>query len=156
MMRTGLRAFKAPPLALALLLAACGGEAADPAASIEGAWVRLPAAPGAPGGGYFTATLGRGDAITAVSSPSAERIEMHDVVEENGVTRMVAMPRVEQEGREPIRFAPGGKHLMIFGLDPALRPQATIELNFTFAEAPPLTVRAQVTAPGSSAPGHGH
>ena len=53
---------------------------------------------------------------------------------------------------EPLVFAPGGKHLMLFSLDPTVNPGDTLALAFRFAEAPPLTVRAKVIAAGDPAP----
>jgi copper(I)-binding protein len=52
-----------------------------------------------------------------------------------------------------LEFKPGGKHAMLFGLDPALKPGAKVPLTFTFQTAPPVTVRATVHAPGG---GGGH
>lgn len=152
------RGFSFQVIAAAAVLTGCAGEQPPAAATIEQAWVRLPAAPGVAGAGYFSATLGApGDAITSVASPSATRIELHEAVEADGVTRMVPLARAAHEGSAPIRFAPGGKHLMIFGLDPALRSGGEVALTFTFAQAPPATVRARLVSPGAGAPGHdGH
>lgn len=148
--------------ALALLAAGCT-PAGPPSATVETAQLRLPAAPGVPGGGYFTARLSsRSDALVSVSSPAAQRIEMHDTIERDGVSSMVQLDRVPVADGEPIRFAPGGKHLMVFGLNPGLHPGATVPLTFTFAEAPPVTVQAELVGPGgmtgagTPAPGHAH
>lgn len=149
-----------PLIAALAALAGCGEDGRDPVASVENAWVRLPAAPGLPAAGYFAADLSSPrDAIVAVTSPSAQRIEMHQSVSERGVSRMVPVERVGREGVEAIRFEPGGRHLMIHGLDPALRPTDQIELNFRFAQAPPVSVRARVAQAGEmevGEMGHGH
>lgn len=142
-------------LAGMLLLTSCAGER-TPAASVQDAWVRLPAAPGLPAAGYFAADLSsREDAIVAISSPSAQRVEMHEVVSRDGVSRMVPLERAARGSLQSLRFEPAGKHLMIHGLDPALTPDGTIELAFRFALAPPTSVRARLIAPGAGPPEQG-
>jgi copper(I)-binding protein len=56
-----------------------------------------------------------------------------------------------------LTFKPGGKHAMLFGLDPALKPGAKVSLTFTFEPAPPVKVEAIVHGPGGGGGGHsGH
>lgn len=140
--------------AAALLAAAgCSGES-NPVARVDNAIVRLPAAPGAPGAGYFSAELSSStDAIVAITSPSAERIEMHETVTQDGRSRMIPVNRAGRDAAGAIRFEAGGMHLMLFGLDPSLQPGGTIVLAFRFEQSAPISVRAQLAAPGSMA-GH--
>lgn len=138
------------PLALAglLFLAGCGGGAAAP--SVEQARVNLPAAPGLPGAGYFVLKGGRGDALVAVNSPAAGRIEMHETATDGrGVSSMRPLPEVVLDGRDAT-FEPGGRHLMLFGLGGDLRPGQTIPLTFRFRTAQPVTVQARLAAPGGA------
>lgn len=143
--------------AAALLLVACdAGEAEPPTASVENAWIRLPAVSGRPGALYFRA---EGTAhpirIVGITSPRAERIEMHQTVTENGVSRMIRLEDDAFGPGEPLVFEPGGKHAMLFGLDPALELGDTIPVTITFDPAPPVTVEAEVRGPGDA--GHaGH
>jgi copper(I)-binding protein len=53
----------------------------------------------------------------------------------------------------PLVFEPGGRHAMLFDLDPALRPGGRVALTFRFEPAPPVTVEAEVRGPGDV--GHG-
>ncbi|MDT9599778.1 copper chaperone PCu(A)C [Sphingosinicella rhizophila] len=144
-------------LALALLLSACGREPQAPRVSVEDIWVRLPAAPGRPAAAYFTATATTKDeAIVAVSSPAA-KVEMHETVTEGTMSMMRPLSVASFAGEDRIRFEPGGKHLMLFGLDPKLRPGEKIPLSFRFRSAPPVTVQAELKALGESGPEHaGH
>ena len=135
-------------LAASLCLAACNAPAAD--TGVTDAWVRLPAAAGRPGAGYFTVTLPKADAITAVSSTAAERIEMHESMAHGGMMRMEPIARVDLAPGQPTVFAPEGKHLMLYGVDPALKPGGTIPLTFSFADAPSATVDARLVAPGAT------
>ena len=70
------------------------------------------------------------------------------------MTSMQAIPSAAFEDGKPLAFAPGGKHLMLFNLDPALKPGDKIPLTFRFAKAPPVTVEADVLGPGAAHAGH--
>ncbi len=52
-----------------------------------------------------------------------------------------------------MKFEPGGRHAMLFDIDPAVRAGDKIPLTFTFEPAPPVTVEAEVRAAGGHA-GH--
>ena len=56
---------------------------------------------------------------------------------------------------EKIAFEPGGKHLMIFGLDPKLKPRDRLRLTFKFRVAPPVEVEARLVGPADGPPGDG-
>lgn len=138
-------------------LAGCGpSEPASPIA-IEDAEVRLPAVSGRPGAGYFAITArGAGIALTGVTAPGTERVEMHESRKDGGVMRMKAITEVPLTQGVRVAFEPGGKHLMLFGLDPALKAGGTIPLTFSFAGAQPVTVQARLVAPGGDPSQSGH
>jgi periplasmic copper chaperone A len=141
---------RAAALAGLLFLAGCGGAANAP--SVEQARVNLPAVPGVPGAGYFVLKGGSGDALVAVTSPAAERIEMHETTTDTrGVTSMRPVAEAALDG-EDVMFEPGGRHLMLFGMRDDLSPGQTIPLTFRFRAAPAVTVEARLTGPG----GDGH
>ncbi len=157
------------PLFAALALAtACGqapqnGTLANATAPAENApiaidnlVVTLPAAPGRPGAGYFTLrTTLESARLTGIASPLAERIEMHETTVTDGVSRMGPLADASFTPAGPLVFESGGRHAMLFGLDPALAAGGTLPLTFTFEGADPVTVEADVRGPGQS--GHaGH
>ncbi len=143
-------------------LAACAGPSSDPApeqiedaapASVENAWIRLPAAEGRPAAGYFTINGGdAGATMIAVESAAAERVELHETTMEDGVMRMRAVETIEAGPGESVSLAPGGLHLMLFGLDPELAPGATVALEVRFADDRSESIEAQTVAPGGSSP----
>ncbi len=140
----------------AAALVGCGLKSTAPEADVTEAWIRLPAIPGRPASGYFRIEInGTRETLLSVSSPSARRIEMHMSVAENGRTGMRAVEEISTARARPILFEPGGNHLMLFGLDPSLRPGDTIELTFHFLLAPPVTARARAVGPGEGVPAHG-
>ncbi len=141
----------------ATFLSACQGEPQSASASVEDAWVRLPAVSGRPGALYFRAEgTARPIRIVGIASPRVERIEMHQTVTENGVSRMARLEDDAFGPGEPLVFEPGGKHAMLFGLDPELEPGDAISVTYTFDPAPPVTVQAEVRGPGENAGHAGH
>ena len=130
-----------------LPLAACNPEPEAPRVSVEEALVHLPAVKGRPGAAYFTLRTNNDPTrLTGVTSPSIERVELHDSVTTDGVSRMQKADSLTFG--DALEFSPGGKHAMLFGLDPALKPGAKIQLTFTFEPAPPVSVEASVHGPG--------
>ena len=145
------RFFAAAPL---LILAACHGAPQQPAVTVTDAVVTVPAVPGGPGGGYFTMNgAGGGGTLLTVSSPRVERIELHETRSEGGMSRMAAIEHVAV-GNGEVRFEPGGKHAMLFGVDPALKVGDRLSLTFTFEGAPAVTVDADVRGPGQAHANH--
>lgn len=130
--------------ALSLAVAACGGGG-DPGparVTVEGAAVTLPAVPGRPGAAYFMLRANRdGIRLVGLSSPAADRAELHEA----GMRPAASFPL---SASEPLHFMPGGRHAMLFGLEPSLRPGTRVRLTFTFEGAPPVTAEAEVGAPG--------
>lgn len=117
--------------------------------SVSNAWVRLPAATGRPGAGYMVVQGGaQADALVSASSPSAERIEIHSMTMDGGVMRMRAEPSIAVPAGQTVEFRPGGNHLMLFGLDPRLKPGDRIDLTLTFRSGATAQVRAQARAAG--------
>jgi periplasmic copper chaperone A len=55
---------------------------------------------------------------------------------------------LDVEGGATIKFAPGGLHVMVFDLDPALKAGETGELTVTFADGEKASVPLKLEAPG--------
>lgn len=143
----------ATAIALVLLLAACEQAPSAPRVTVEDAVVRLPPVPGRPGAAYFVLRTGSDPIrLLALSSPRAERIELHESRMSNGVSRMDPAGDLAFTGT--LAFRPGGKHAMLFGLDPALKPGDPLPLTFAFAPAPSVTVTARVEGVGGGNSGH--
>ena len=152
-----MRYAKTPVLLLAaaaMSLASCHRDPGSPAVSVKRAWVRLPAVAGGAGAGYFTASANRDDSLVAVDSAGA-RIELHESMTHGGMTSMRPLAAAALPAGEKIAFEPGGKHLMIFGLDPKLKPGDRLRLTFRFRSAPPVEAAARLVGAGDAPPGDG-
>ena len=141
-----------------LALAACNqGTPPEPAVEVEGAIVMLPPIPGRPGAAYFTlASNNEPTKLVAVTSPPIERIELHGTAQDGGVTRMRPLPpdALVFPGDLKMTFAPGERHAMLFGIDPALKPGDRVTLTFELEPLGPASVDAEVRAFGQSHGAH--
>ena len=138
-------------LAGALLLAGCLKPAEI---EVEDAWVRLPAVAGRPAVGYFTLHGGeQATRLDAVNADRAQRTEMHEsMAGGGGMTTMRPIRAVPLPANGTITFAPGGKHLMLFGVNAALQPGGYTLFNFTFADGSRMERKAWAIGASDPAP----
>jgi len=138
-------------LAIAALNACGKPEANEPA--VRNAWVRLAAMPGRPGAAYFTLEGGAvADRLIRVDSPKAASIELHAGGMEGGMMTMKPLSGMDIPAHGEIRFAPGGNHAMLFGIDPSVRPGTSLPLTFRFQSGKAIGAEAKVVALGDPAP----
>ena len=125
--------------------------------TVSNAWVQLPVVKGRPGAAYFTlASNNDPTKLVRVTSPRIERIELHGTVTEGGLSRMKALPPdalVFPDGLE-MSFAPAGRHAMLLGIDPALKPGDRVTLTFFLEPMGPVSAQAEVRAWGESHGAH--
>lgn len=75
--------------------------------------------------------------LVAVSLSCADSVEMHETTAAAGRVSMRALPSVVIGANEKVRFAPAGKHLMVFGL----RQNEDCKIQFTLgAETPTFAI----------------
>ena len=137
-------------VAVALLVAGCHQPAELRA---DGAWVRLPAVAGRPGAAYFTVHGGdKGDTLLAVSTPAALRAELHETMDAHGMKSMQPAHDIPVPARGTLAFAPGGRHVMLFDLGPAVKAGGNVPLALAFASGKKLEVQAKVVGAGDPPP----
>lgn len=105
-----------------------------------------PTAPGGTGVVYMV-VMNHGaadDDLTGLSTPVADKAEMHRTTTENGVTRMDTVADVPVKANGGITFAPGGLHGMLTGLKQPLRLGDSFPLTLNFAKAGVFTVTVSV------------
>lgn len=149
-------AFSALPAILACLaLAACQPGKGD-AVQVRYAWARLSPVAGRPAALYFTLTGrdGATDRLVAIDSAVVKRIELHESMGGgmDGMTTMKPLAGVDVPARGSALFQPGGKHAMLFDVDPAIRPGTAIPLRFRFASGTAVEAEAKTVGAGDSAP----
>lgn len=150
-------------LAVLLLgLSLFGGRKADGASAplavasalhAQDAWVRLPAVRDRPAGGFLVIHGGsQADALTSAISPLAQRIEIHSMAESGGVMRMRHEKSLAVPARGQLQLAPGGNHLMLFDLDPSVKPGDVVPLTLGFQSGAEINIHAVARAPGATPP----
>lgn len=138
--------------ASALLLTGGCGSTREP--TIRDGWVRLPANPAAPAAAYFTVEGGgQSETLVAVSSDMALKAEMHESMAMGGnMTGMAPVARVAVPAGGSVAFKPGGRHVMLFDINPGVKPGGVLVMTFRFAGSYPSTERLKVVGPADPAP----
>lgn len=142
-------------VASAALLAACGdadspqnGDAAEQseaaAPAVEDAVVRAPAPGQDVAVAYATFTAAdEDDQLTGVTSPSADRVEIHTADMDGDVAQMRQVDELDLPAGEAVTLSQGGDHLMLFGVNGDELGE-TVEMTFEFASGAETTVTADV------------
>ena len=126
--------------------------------SIHRPWSReLP--PVAPNGAaYFRVENGGSETvrIVSVSTPIADRAELHAHETDGGVMKMRHLHELEVPAGGEVSFEPGGLHVMLIGLKQPLVDGESFPLTLGFDEAGTIEVTVEITREGRTEhSGHG-
>lgn len=138
------RIFTFSATAAALLLGACGPT---PQLKVKEAVLTLSPVDNNPSAMHFNVYGGPEDVhLLRVSSPSAIRVEMHDVTVDakTGAVTMAPMDRVLIPSGETVAFKKGGKHVMMWGVNLIPRRLGVIEAEFLFSNNARILVKTRV------------
>ena len=131
-----------------LALAPAAPAGAQGAIEVAGAWA--PASAGdARAGAVYLEIRNRGagdDRLIGASSPAAAAAELHTHVVTGDVVRMRRLDGVVLPAGGAVRFAPGGRHVMLIGLRRKLTAGGRLSLTLVFDKAGPVAVEAEVRA----------
>jgi copper(I)-binding protein len=121
------------------------------------AYVRLPAVKGNPAVAYFSLHGGPADnVLVSVTSPVVIRSELHESMSGNmaghAMASMTPVQSVPLPADGTVEFKPGGKHVMLYGVNAVVKPGDTINLVFTFADNQRVQTDATVIAAGDQPP----
>lgn len=137
-------------LTLAAALVACGEDTATSAdLEFTDVWTRQPAGgqPNSAVYGTVTNTGGTDVTITGASVEITDRVELHEVVMEDGLMTMQ-----ERDGGfvvpagGSITLEPGGLHVMVFDIDAETYPTDALDVTFSFDSGEPTFATAEVRA----------
>jgi copper(I)-binding protein len=134
-----------------LTLAACSPAeeaqtSAEPAeyAVIEG-WVRNPLGGRDVTAGFVTLTAGApGGQLVGASTDEADAVELHTMAMDGAVMRMRHVDAIDIPAGGAASLAPGGDHLMIFGVKPEELEDGEMALTLEFADGETLDVTLPV------------
>ena len=126
--------------------------------TVEQPWSRA-TPPGAEiGAGFMTLKNAGASAarVVGASSPAAARVEMHVTTHEGNVMQMREVPAYEVPAGGTFVLAPGGAHLMLFGLKRPLQAGERVPLTLKLEGGGEVKAELQVQKLGARAPGHHH
>lgn len=113
------------------------------------AWARLGAVPGRPAAAYFTVHGGpERKTLINVTTDVAIRSEMHESMA-NGMRPIASVPI---PAHSDVVFAPGGRHVMLFDVNPGVKPGRYITLTLSFSDGRRIVTGAKVIAAGAPRP----
>ncbi len=118
-------------------------------------WAR-PTAEDAKNGAVYLSIKNAGseaDKLISAESPVAEKTELHETLDENGVMKMRPVKDgVEIKPGSSQEFKPGGLHIMLLGLKKRLTEGEMVPLTLTLAKAGVINVDVKVekTSPGTA------
>lgn len=133
-------------------LAVLAGCAQPKELSVDGAWVRLGAVKDRPAAAYFTVHGGPTDAtLINVTTDVAIRAEMHESMSQGTMASMKPIRSVAIPAKTDVAFAPGGRHVMLYDMNPGIVPgDRRITLTFSFANGTRILQDATVVGAGAS------
>ena len=103
---------------------------------IENAWIRAPVAGQTVTAGYCDIRNDGDEPVTIVGFTGPVRVEMHETRTEDGMARMRPLRQLRVAAKSTASLAPGGRHLMLFGVD----------AEHTAGEANALTLRMRLAS----------
>lgn len=115
---------------------------------IEQPWSRaLPVdLPG--GAAYFTVHNqgSQADRLVSVSSPRAQKSELHSRAPDDAMMNMQHAPVVDIPAHTAVTFEPGANHVMLSGMDSPLKAGEQFPLTLEFEKAGTVQVKVMVKA----------
>ena len=91
------------------------------------------------------------DVLLDIVTPLADKTEIHESVEADGMMQMRPRESIPIEAGKPLRFAPGGLHLMLMNLHKPLLVDNSFPLDLHLQKAGTVTANVQVVPQGSIA-----
>ena len=134
-------------LAVTVLLTSSAIAEQSSAIVIESAQAR-PNPPVVPNGAAYmtiTNTAAEADRLLTISGEIARTIQLHETSNTQGVMKMQHLNEgIAIAADATIKLEPGGLHIMLMGLQDALKPGNSFPLTLHFANAGAVTVNIQV------------
>lgn len=119
--------------------------------SIEQPWARATIGQGAAGAAYLTVVNhgAAADRLLAVTTPAAKKAELHTHSMDGGVMKMRHVEAVDIAPQATTVLAPGGYHIMLFGLAKPLSEGDAFPVTLRFQSAGSVEVQVRVRAAGA-------
>ena len=119
---------------------------------IKEAWARATPGGAQNGAAYVTLVSPTGDRLTGVSSPVAEKAELHQMTNDGGIMKMREVTAIELPPGTPVSLKPGGLHVMLMGLTHPLQPGQSVPMTLQFEKSGTREVDVAVGKVGATGP----
>jgi copper(I)-binding protein len=147
-----MRSFAVAFVLAAVVAGAAAAQTPAPAGvAVEAVWARA-TPPGAKTGAVYLTLVNNGaadDRLVGVSTPVADRAQLHVESNDNGVMRMRPLAAVDVKPGAHVTFKPGGMHVMLLGLKRQLKEGDRFPLALDFAKAGRREVLVAVAKAGA-------
>jgi len=140
-------------LGAGLTLLSAAALAQGGAVEVTNAWARATPGNAQAGAAYVTLQAPAGDRLTGVSTPAAQKAEIHSMTMDGGVMKMRQVEGVDLPAGTAVTLKPGGYHIMLMGLTQPLQPGQSFPLTLDFAKSGPREVNVTVEKVGAMGPG---
>ncbi|MFM7011345.1 MAG: copper chaperone PCu(A)C [Betaproteobacteria bacterium] len=148
-----------------LLASSAGAQNASSAGlGFDAPWVRASAPGQKNGAGYVQIQnkSGQTDRLISATTANVGRVELHTIINENGVAKMRQVQGIEVAEGADTRLEPGGFHIMFIGLNAPFKAGEIVPVTLRFEKAGEVKVDFEIKPPtynpastGQSA-GHKH
>ncbi len=139
-------------LAIVASLLIASAAAAQTGPEIKDAWARATPGKAENGAAYLTIVSPVADRVTAVSTPVAQKAELHTMSMEGGVMKMRPLAGIDLPPGQPTTLKPGGMHIMLFGLVRPLQAGQSFPLTLSFEKAGAREVTVAIGKAGAMGP----
>lgn len=131
-----------------LFMVACQSAAE---VNISEAWVRENAPGQKVGAAYMTLNSEQNSKLVYVEAPAvAKSVEIHSMTMNNGVMKMRMLDALTLKANQDAELAPGGFHLMLFGLKEQLKSGQSIDFKLCFEDEQGNITHQNLTLPVKS------
>ena len=114
---------------------------------ISDAWVRATAPGQKVGAAYMTLQSPQAVKLFYAETKSADEVEIHSMTMTNGIMKMRKLDDLALQPNKPEKLAPGGFHLMLFGLKAPLKAGDKVTLKLCFKNGKDQVTHQEVTLP---------
>lgn len=106
--------------------------------------------------GYLGLVSSSDAMLTSAAAPGFSVVELHEVTEENGVSRMRRVDGIPIRARQRVMLEPGGYHLMMMGPQTVLSPGDAVPVELSFDNGAELAITLPVQRQSGPGTNHGN
>jgi copper(I)-binding protein len=144
--------YKTTSLLAAFMLVAGAAAAQTGSVEIKNAWARATPGKAETGAAYVTIEAPAGDRLTGLSTPVAQKAQLHEMKMDGSVMKMRSLGALDLPAGQSVVLKPGATHIMLVGLKHPLHAGESFPLTLDFAKAGKREVSVTVEKMGAMGP----